>query len=177
MPKKTTASHAVPGAILVSTEHDPTQDFAQRFNITWSEQNDKNHQGNVWEELEKLRGKAALSAGEIQEILARSVPGVDYPTYTWIPNTKFSCNNVNQPGFYADPEARCQVIRRCDYNGNKWNYLCPNATLFNQITLVCDWYFNIDCSKAVQYYDYSNSRLYHSDWVLLDSVAEASLAG
>ena len=30
--------------------------------------------------------------------------------------------------------------------------LCPNGTLFNQRFFVCDWWFNVDCSKAAALY-------------------------
>ena len=29
------------------------------------------------------------------------------------------------------------------------SFLCPNGTLFNQQFFVCDWWFNVDCSKSV----------------------------
>ncbi|XP_055344943.1 uncharacterized protein LOC129592840 [Paramacrobiotus metropolitanus] len=162
---KKPSSYKVPGAIFVAGEQDSTQ--GTQFHPDWKDQTTVNNQGNVWDELNKLRGRDTLSAGEVQEILARAIPGTDYPTYSYVPSTKFSCESVNQPGYYADTEAQCQVIRRCDANGLKWNYLCPNSTLFNQITLTCDWYFNVDCSRTSQYYDYSNSRLYHSDLFFL----------
>ena len=45
-----------------------------------------------------------------------------------------------------------------------------NFQLFNQITLTCDWWFNVDCSQAKQFYDYSNTRLYAGeDVTLLDN--------
>lgn len=31
-------------------------------------------------------------------------------------------------------------------------FLCPNGTLFNQQVFVCDWWFNVDCSAAPEYY-------------------------
>lgn len=41
--------------------------------------------------------------------------------------------------------------------------------LFNQITLVCDWWFNVDCGQAKAFADYSNGRLYQGQEVhLLD---------
>jgi len=162
----------IPGAIAAGGDSGDEL-FGMKFdNSHFVDRTQKNDQGDVWQELDSLRGRDKMSAGEIQDILAKSVPGKDYPTYSSVPTTSFRCENVHQAGFYADPETRCQVIRRCDINGIKWNYICPNATLFNQITLTCEWYFNIDCSKAVQYYDYSNSRLYHSDWLLLDTPPE-----
>ena len=41
--------------------------------------------------------------------------------------------------------------------------------MFNQITLVCDWFWNVDCSQSRQFQDYSNSRLYQEGNVLLDN--------
>ena len=31
----------------------------------------------------------------------------------------------------------------------KFSFLCPNGTIFNQGTLVCDAWFNVDCSENV----------------------------
>ena len=28
----------------------------------------------------------------------------------------------------------------------KYDFLCPNGTLFNQQYFICDWWFNVDCS-------------------------------
>ena len=28
----------------------------------------------------------------------------------------------------------------------QYSFLCPNGTLFQQEYLVCDWWFNVDCS-------------------------------
>lgn len=44
--------------------------------------------------------------------LEDSIPGSperDYPTYSTIPRTGFSCKNQEWPGYYADVEAGCQV--------------------------------------------------------------------
>jgi hypothetical protein len=127
---------------------------------------------DVFTALDALRGRNDLTIDEILNILANAVAGRDYPIYNEIPSTRFSCENVHQAGFYADAEAQCQVIRRCDINGVLWSYLCPNMTLFNQITLVCDWFFNVNCNNAVQYYDYSNPRLY-TQFALLDTPNQA----
>ena len=37
------------------------------------------------------------------------IPGLDYPTFSSIPELDFQCDDVDSPGFYADPEAGCQV--------------------------------------------------------------------
>ena len=34
----------------------------------------------------------------------------------------------------------------------KYSFLCPNGTLFNQQYFVCDWWFNVDCSKVEDLY-------------------------
>ncbi|GAU88079.1 hypothetical protein RvY_00840 [Ramazzottius varieornatus] len=126
-------------------------------------------QPKVWDALNVLRGKDALFADQIQELLMNVVPGQDFPLLSEVPDTAVDCSRFKQPGFYADTEqGRCQVFHRCDINGHLTGYLCPNMTLFNQITLVCDWFYNVDCSQARQFYDYSNSRLYQEGVALLD---------
>ena len=34
----------------------------------------------------------------------------------------------------------------------KYSLLCPNGTLFNQQYFICDWWFNVDCSLAEEFY-------------------------
>ena len=55
-------------------------------------------------------------------------------------------------GYYADPEAECQAFHICTADGQgglaKYSFLCPNGTIFNQEYFICDWWFNVDCSKA-----------------------------
>ena len=38
----------------------------------------------------------------------------------------------------------------------KYSFLCPNGTLFNQNYFICDWWFNLDCSAAEDYYSLKN---------------------
>jgi hypothetical protein len=122
----------------------------------------------VWTALDQLRGKDKLSIEDITKLLTTAKAGEDYPNLAEIPPGNFDCG-AHKPGFYADTDSKCQVIRRCDVNGNQTAYLCPNLTIFNQITLVCHWFWDVDCSKAQQFYDYSNSRLYQgADVKLLD---------
>ena len=40
--------------------------------------------------------------------------------------------------------------------------------LFNQISLICDWFFNVDCQQSAKYVDYSNSRLNGDNVPFLD---------
>merc|ERR1712025_335282 len=91
--------------------------------------------------------------------LASSIPGVpgeDYPIYSEVPETGFACDGQVDGGYYADPEAECQVFHICTADGagglSKYSFLCPNGTLFNQNYFVCDWWFNFDCSTAEDLY-------------------------
>ena len=63
---------------------------------------------------------------------------------------------VTTAGYYADPEASCQSFHICANDGTgglvKYSFLCPNGTLFNQQYFICDWWFNVDCSQAKDFY-------------------------
>merc|ERR1719175_278167 len=80
------------------------------------------------------------------------VPGEDYPIYAEVPETGFTCDGQVDGGYYADPEAECQVFHICTADGQgglaKYSFLCPNGTIFNQNYFICDWWFNFDCSEA-----------------------------
>ena len=60
--------------------------------------------------------------------------------------------NLYYIGYYADPEADCQVFHICTADGQgglaKYSFLCPNGTIFNQEYFICDWWFNVDCAEA-----------------------------
>ncbi|OQV17705.1 hypothetical protein BV898_08162 [Hypsibius exemplaris] len=125
----------------------------------------------VWDALAKLRGKGALTAKQIQDLYPNAVAGKDYPDITVIPERGIDCASFKNPGFIADSSdvGKCQIFDRCDINGQLTSYICPKMSLFNQITLVCDWWFNVDCSHSKDFIEYSNSRLYKGkDVVLLD---------
>lgn len=95
----------------------------------------------VWDLL-----KPALTQDEIQAIV-NAKGAAAFPTYNTVPQTAFNCASKKQPGFYADEEAQCQVFHRCDQSLNQTDYLCVNSTVFNQITLVCDAWYAVDCEK------------------------------
>uniref|UniRef100_A0A182F581 Uncharacterized protein n=2 Tax=Anopheles albimanus TaxID=7167 RepID=A0A182F581_ANOAL len=86
-------------------------------------------------------------------------PGIDYPALAEIPETSFSCKEQRYKGFFGDPETNCQVWHYCDLNGGKASFLCPNGTIFSQVALTCDWWFNVKCSTTAQLY-VLNERLY-----------------
>ncbi|XP_017793750.1 PREDICTED: uncharacterized protein LOC108575463 [Habropoda laboriosa] len=84
---------------------------------------------------------------------------VDYPAYSKIPYTNFSCKEQRYKGFFGDPDTGCQVWHYCDLNGGKSSFLCPNGTIFSQVALTCDWWFNVKCETTTQLY-VLNERLY-----------------
>ncbi|XP_047483612.1 uncharacterized protein LOC125035336 [Penaeus chinensis] len=92
---------------------------------------------------------AALAAN----IPGGGVPGEDYPILASVPDTGFSCEDQQFPGYYADtaPEAGCQVFHICQFDGRHDAFLCPNGTIFNQQYFVCDWWFNVDCAASEQF--------------------------
>lgn len=86
-------------------------------------------------------------------------PGIDYPNLSEIPKTEFNCTDQRYKGFFGDPETSCQVWHYCDLNGGQASFLCPNGTIFSQVALTCDWWFNVKCSSTAQLY-VLNERLY-----------------
>ncbi|XP_054717329.1 uncharacterized protein LOC129226726 [Uloborus diversus] len=81
-------------------------------------------------------------------------PGVDYPTYSYLPTTGFECmEHTSTPGFYADVETKCQMWHYCQPDGRHDRFLCPNGTVFDQYTRVCNWWFNVRCDNSLSLYD------------------------
>jgi len=105
--------------------------------------------------------KPALQPAELANVQALRGPTA-FPTLSSIPHTSFDCSSKAGPGFYADsdPAAGCQVFHRCELGGNVTDYLCVNSTIFNQITLVCDAWYNVDCGRSIELENFANSRLY-----------------
>ncbi|XP_043590626.1 uncharacterized protein LOC122571221 [Bombus pyrosoma] len=89
----------------------------------------------------------------------RGKANVDYPAYSSIPRTNFNCKEQRYKGFFGDPDTGCQVWHYCDLNGGKSSFLCPNGTIFSQVALTCDWWFNVKCETTTQLY-VLNERLY-----------------
>jgi len=97
----------------------------------------------------------AIASDSNLAMLEKAVPGVpgeDYPIYGEVPESGFVCDGQVDGGYYADPEAECQVFHICTADGAgglaKYSFLCPNGTIFNQNYFICDWWFNFDCSEA-----------------------------
>ena len=61
------------------------------------------------------------AGGDNIAMLEKAVPGVpgqDYPIYAEVPETSFSCTGQVDGGYYADPDAQCQV-GLCPGSANK----------------------------------------------------------
>merc|ERR1711892_572324 len=80
-----------------------------------------------------------------------------YPIFGVAPDTSFLCEVQPVEGYYADQEGDCQLYHVCSDIGDglfsKFDFLCPNGTIFNQEEFVCDWWFNVDCSNADAFYE------------------------
>jgi len=103
---------------------------------------------------------AGGGSGSLEEAIP-GIPGDDYPILAEVPETSFLCDGQADGGYYADPEAQCQAFHICANDGNggrtKYSFLCPNGTLFQQQYFVCDWWFNVDCSLAEQFYSINDA--------------------
>lgn len=105
------------------------------------------------------------AAADPLAMLMKSVPGIpgeDYPIFAAAPETAFSCDGQVNGGYYADPEAECQVFHICsgiDPDLAKYTFLCPNGTIFNQEYFICDWWFNVDCEAAAALAEAKNSEI------------------
>merc|ERR1711936_837340 len=104
-------------------------------------------------------GGAGVDAGALEDTIP-GIPVEDYPIYASIPETSFFCDGQVDGGYYGDPEAECQAFHICANDGNsglsKFSFLCPNGTLFQQQYFVCDWWFNVDCSTASDFWSLNN---------------------
>merc|ERR1712106_497773 len=116
-----------------------------------------NYQGGAGGGFGGSFGSAADAGGigSLQDTIP-GTPGEDYPIYAVPPETSFTCDGQVDGGYYGDPEAECQAFHICANDGNagltKYSFLCPNGTLFQQQYFVCDWWFNVDCSTAEEFY-------------------------
>ncbi|XP_042907848.1 uncharacterized protein [Parasteatoda tepidariorum] len=117
-----------------------------------------------------VRHVPVVSVPPVEEIIAeevvyppfvgsvRGIPGVNYPNYTEVPITSFSCSDKKYiPGFYADLETGCQVFHVC-YEHRRESFLCPIGTLFNQPILACDYWYSSNCSLSEHYYDVNEEK-------------------
>nr|XP_050866109.1 uncharacterized protein LOC127071186 [Vespula vulgaris] len=118
-----------------------------------------NQKQNVVEQNEISTSRPTINHPSLKYGVTRGKPNVDYPAYAVIPETEFSCKKQRYKGFFGDPSTGCQVWHYCDLNGGKSSFLCPNGTIFSQVALTCDWWFNVKCESTTQLY-VLNERLY-----------------
>ncbi|XP_076395781.1 uncharacterized protein LOC100883311 isoform X2 [Megachile rotundata] len=101
-------------------------------------------------------------------------PGVDYPAYTTLPQTGFTCEGRSR-GYYADEVAGCQVFHVC-HDVLVSSFLCPIGSIFSQKLLTCDWWTKVDCSSSEKYIDVNrNSYQQDDDEMIRNAYAMISL--
>ncbi|KAG8201843.1 hypothetical protein JTE90_027323 [Oedothorax gibbosus] len=83
----------------------------------------------------------------------------DFPRYSAddLPQTRFTCKNKVQGGYYADIETDCQMYHVCQRNKigrlESTKFLCGNSTVFDQRHLVCQDYMRVpNCRDSRKYY-------------------------
>ncbi|XP_057374089.1 polyhomeotic-like protein 1 [Daphnia carinata] len=74
-----------------------------------------------------------------------------------MPETSFTCAGKVVGGYYADPDADCQMFHVCvqvDENDVRdFKFMCPNDTVFDQENFICANWFEIDCRSSTFFYD------------------------
>ncbi|XP_037083261.1 U-scoloptoxin(01)-Er1a-like [Pollicipes pollicipes] len=102
---------------------------------------------------------------------------IDYPNLLSRPQTSFNCDDYEYPGVYADVEADCQLFHVCppknvlrsgDPRDRPTTFLCTPGSLFNQEYRVCDWWFNVQCDKAPEFY--ADNKLYYKTSITSNSL-------
>ena len=76
-------------------------------------------------QLDQYSADTAAADGGL-EVNIPGIPGEDYPIYANVPDTGFTCDGLVEGGYYADPDAECQVGK------------------YNQLTVQ---YMNVKCSS------------------------------
>lgn len=106
-----------------------------------------------------LDSQGELTVEELSQIIpGGGVPGEDYSILSEVPDTEFSCEAQQFPGYYADtsPSSGCQIFHICheqvEGDIKKDSFLCPIGSLFNQQTFVCEWWYDVDCSRSEDFY-------------------------
>ncbi|GFS77985.1 chitin-binding type-2 domain-containing protein, partial [Nephila pilipes] len=110
----------------------------------------------ILSELSKLNIYRSISDAKQQQCHK-----IDYPTY-WemdLPQTRFTCKNKVNGGYYADIETECQMYHVCHRNKDgvmrSSRFLCGNGTVFDQRHLVCQDYRKVRrrCRDSEKYYN------------------------
>lgn len=80
----------------------------------------------------------------------------EYPFFVSIPESGFECRGRHD-GYYADVELRCQVYHHCASGHQRYDFLCPNYTLFDQTTFTCRFVNTVDCPRSEEHYARNNA--------------------
>ncbi|XP_054272974.1 uncharacterized protein LOC128993232 [Macrosteles quadrilineatus] len=147
-------------------ESEREREIAQPVGVTETEiQQERLRLAALEAELREELKLARNGGGYTEQDGPGAIPGLagqDYPAFTTVPRTSFTCVGKLVPGYYADIQARCQVFHICDASGAKHSFLCPRGSLFNQKYLVCDWWYTSECGSA-------DGLLYQHDFNRIDS--------
>merc|ERR1711936_1159658 len=104
-------------------------------------------------------------------------PGEDYPIFSAVPQTSFTCADKDEGGYYADMETGCQGYHTCgnreDYNLVKFSSLCPNGTIFDQQQQTCRWWYLVDCQSSDSFY-FSQTNIRQSSQVSVSNGGQSS---
>lgn len=85
----------------------------------------------------------------------KGVDLTEYPFYVKIPDTvSFSCKGRHD-GYYADVEHHCQIYHHCAIE-NRYDFLCPNYTLFDQTTFTCRFINTVNCGQSAKHFNRNN---------------------
>ncbi|KAH6940822.1 hypothetical protein HPB50_007947 [Hyalomma asiaticum] len=71
-------------------------------------------------------------------LLALAAAATQPPPPLQLPDVKFSCQD-RTTGYYADVELRCSVFHYCGAQGDRYSFVCPPKSTFNQRLLMCDY--------------------------------------
>lgn len=63
-----------------------------------------------------------------------------------------------------------QVFHICGVGGAKHSFLCPEGSVFNQLYLVCDWWYRVSCGETL--FGHSIEDIQYSDSFPLDEDAD-----
>ncbi|KAL6263784.1 hypothetical protein P5V15_003867 [Pogonomyrmex californicus] len=100
-------------------------------------------------------------------------PGIDYPAYTTLPQTGFTCEGRSR--YYADEAAGCQVFHVC-HDVLVSSFLCPIGSTFSQKLLTCDWWTKVDCASTRRYLEVNrNNYQIDDDEMIRNAYAMISL--
>lgn len=79
----------------------------------------------------------------------------EYPFYVKIPENDFNCEGRHD-GYYANIKLYCQVYHHCAVGHQRYDFLCPNYTLFDQTTFTCRFVNSVNCQNSADHYARNN---------------------